>query len=678
MRRCAWMLLALVAAGCDAATLDQFDELVAAGVATIHADAGTQDVAGYGVVFSGTGVIIAPAALCPDSGKVAVGYGGERYLAEVEIRDPRGLAVLRCALSDAFTIPVGSVLSLQIGDPVRVLQPVAGGWQPVEARILTNGVRRVGRIKARVVELDLPPSGQALGLPVYLPESGQVIGLVGFGQGVGEGVNLLVSALDTASNLVVDRGLKIEPRLRLDTDAVVDASGRLLDRFVESWHFPFGATQPSPRERSALEYFQGVYGRFPDPLTEPAIAGNELFLGERWGGMYKLLISDQRRSWRSDDPGLMIFYPPVLGLDQLLVAAGEIWNDQHVSYADLAAQSLMWQAQDKLGGPLAIFGQHSRRQVGKEPLTIEQRVLHFALYGAGALVALDRQTGREQWRLPTGFIGEPKVVGEQVYFGGLGIRGSAQLGDGTLRWAADEHLGKREATRNTWWYLAYASEQRLLYLAVPLWYGYQRDDRLHGSGQCYLIEVDPATGKKRSEHDLFRLSYDARNAERPLATYSVLDRAGTADETLYCLVGQNLFSVKPASGEFQALQGLEDKTGKRGFSNEMAVADGILFIGTTDRRLLALDGGTGQGVWAQTPELKGAVGSPMVEEGRVYVGSSDGYLHVFAALDGRELWYYEVGGKVVGQPVVIHGPDQDTLYVALDNGRLTAIRLPSQ
>lgn len=100
------------------------------------------------------------------------------------------------------------------------------------------------------------------------------------------------------------------------------------------------------------------------------------------------------------------------------------------------------------------------------------------------------------------------------------------------------------------------------------------------------------------------------------------------------------------------------------------IANGVLYIGSTDKNLYALDAHTGQLVWqyATGGEINGR---PTLTDGVVYVGSYDKYVHAVDARSGKLIRKYQAGGKVFAQPVVADG----VLYAVTGNGWVLAFRL---
>ena len=97
----------------------------------------------------------------------------------------------------------------------------------------------------------------------------------------------------------------------------------------------------------------------------------------------------------------------------------------------------------------------------------------------------------------------------------------------------------------------------------------------------------------------------------------------------------------------------------------VVVADGTVFFGSSaDDKVTALDAATGREKWSVF--TGGPVRlAPAVADGRVVVGSDDGYVYCLSAADGRELWKLRAGpsgemllgnGRMVSRWVVRGGP----------------------
>ena len=99
----------------------------------------------------------------------------------------------------------------------------------------------------------------------------------------------------------------------------------------------------------------------------------------------------------------------------------------------------------------------------------------------------------------------------------------------------------------------------------------------------------------------------------------------------------------------------------------VAVADGLVLVGSSDRRLYALDLETGTEKWSFPTE--GMVWStPTVADGIVYFGSMDHRVYALR-LNGTEVWRFEAGGAVVSAPLVVGG----RAYVGTLDRRLYAL-----
>jgi outer membrane protein assembly factor BamB len=129
----------------------------------------------------------------------------------------------------------------------------------------------------------------------------------------------------------------------------------------------------------------------------------------------------------------------------------------------------------------------------------------------------------------------------------------------------------------------------------------------------------------------------------------------------------------------------------RGWSGPL-VDDNVVYVGTIDGKVIALDAtdvGGDRLVWAKEvadptggggfltcgrfSQPMGVYGTPVVKDGRVYVGGYDeaGSVLYIRIDDGSMSDAFETGGAIVGSPVI----DGDTLYVGSSNGKLYALSL---
>ena len=95
------------------------------------------------------------------------------------------------------------------------------------------------------------------------------------------------------------------------------------------------------------------------------------------------------------------------------------------------------------------------------------------------------------------------------------------------------------------------------------------------------------------------------------------------------------------------------KTGDR-VSSSPAVSEGIVYFGSADGYLYALEVNTGQEQWKfKTDNF--VYSSPAVSNGVVYFGSCDRYFYALDINTGQEKWKFKTGGGVYSSPVVSDG-----------------------
>jgi outer membrane protein assembly factor BamB len=100
------------------------------------------------------------------------------------------------------------------------------------------------------------------------------------------------------------------------------------------------------------------------------------------------------------------------------------------------------------------------------------------------------------------------------------------------------------------------------------------------------------------------------------------------------------------------------------------LAGGVVYVGSDNDTVYAINAGTGQSVWSFT--TTGPVNSsPTVANGVVYVGSDGGIVYALNAATGAELWSFDTVpvAATVSSPAVASG----VVYVGVGNGEVFAI-----
>src|SRR5439155_26903900 len=98
------------------------------------------------------------------------------------------------------------------------------------------------------------------------------------------------------------------------------------------------------------------------------------------------------------------------------------------------------------------------------------------------------------------------------------------------------------------------------------------------------------------------------------------------------------------------------------------IVNGVLYVGSHDHKVRAIDASNGQEKWAFTT---GDVvwSSPIIANGVLYVGSWDHNVYAIDANTGQEKWVFPTGGLVSTSPTVI----DNVLYVGSDDKSVYAI-----
>ncbi len=98
-----------------------------------------------------------------------------------------------------------------------------------------------------------------------------------------------------------------------------------------------------------------------------------------------------------------------------------------------------------------------------------------------------------------------------------------------------------------------------------------------------------------------------------------------------------------------------------------AVVGGVVYVGSDDGTVYALDANTGKVRWSLpireiTTSVTTSASTPAVVGGVVYVGSWDGNVYAVNAVTGAVRWKYPTGGAVESSPAVVGG----VVYIVSD------------
>ena len=85
-----------------------------------------------------------------------------------------------------------------------------------------------------------------------------------------------------------------------------------------------------------------------------------------------------------------------------------------------------------------------------------------------------------------------------------------------------------------------------------------------------------------------------------------------------------------------------------------SIANGIVYVGSGDNKVYALNEATGKILWKYTTGGEVA-SSPAISNGIVYVGSYDGKVYALDTKNGDYIWSYATGEMVVSSPALASG-----------------------
>jgi outer membrane protein assembly factor BamB len=263
------------------------------------------------------------------------------------------------------------------------------------------------------------------------------------------------------------------------------------------------------------------------------------------------------------------------------------------------------------------------------PLVVDGRI--YVSSNDYKLYCIDGSTGKEVWNFPTAFEKSycPAVIDGRVYVGsGEFFRGSINQG---CLYCLDASSGSQI------WNYSIGDD---LNSPVNFWEGKVYVISRNGSVHCFEAQ----TGEK-----IWNFSMDAEG-----------DCPAIADGFLYATNKEGeIFCLNATSGVH-----IWNITMRGSLSSPVAIG-GFIYVGSSDGNAYCLDASDGIKIWNYTTwynaagpahgyEWGNTVSAPAVNDGRVYVGSSDFDIFCLDAATGNKIWNFSTGG-IASHPPTIAG-----------------------
>lgn len=130
-----------------------------------------------------------------------------------------------------------------------------------------------------------------------------------------------------------------------------------------------------------------------------------------------------------------------------------------------------------------------------------------------------------------------------------------------------------------------------------------------------------------------------------------------------------LYAYNAATGKLQWQKSIGQVSGGGSFIySSPAVVNDVVYIGSTDHNLYALNATTGALLWT-TPTGGFIYSSPVVGNGMVFIGSTDHKLYAFNSVTGTKIWVTSTGGQIYASPAV----SNSIVYIGSNDHKLYAL-----
>ncbi|MEK6798560.1 MAG: PQQ-binding-like beta-propeller repeat protein [Planctomycetota bacterium] len=296
----------------------------------------------------------------------------------------------------------------------------------------------------------------------------------------------------------------------------------------------------------------------------------------------------------------------------------------------------------------------------KEPVTATAAIVDDTAYVGcddGNLYALALADGTRRWTYKAGeaIRSSAAVHDGTVYVGDqAGVFHAVDARTGQIRWtftAAGEIVSSPTIAEN---HLVFGSYDGFVYglnrTSGELAWKFHTDGRVHGTPSVMGENVIVAG----CDEYVHVISLSDGVSVRRIGAGSVSGASAALDgDSVYvptygnCVLGINW-------REGRILWKFQDPDREFPFLSSAAIGQGVIYVAGRDKRLRALDAGTGEVKWTFTANGK-MDSSPVLVGDRIFIGSADGNLYAVKADTGAEVWRFEGGAPISASPAIGRG-----------------------
>lgn len=272
----------------------------------------------------------------------------------------------------------------------------------------------------------------------------------------------------------------------------------------------------------------------------------------------------------------------------------------------------------------------------------------FAYIGSedSCLYAIDIASGKLKWKFRTnGAVhSSPAVYKNVAYFGSFdGYYYAVDTGTGKELWKIKTR-GERWVGGTGYWGMKpldqYMNDPWDYFLSSPIIN--KNDDDLtiyFGSSDGNLFAVDALDGSVQWKFQTEDIIHSTP------ALYKQTVYVGSWDA--------NLYAIESKSGGLKWKFKTGTKTAMTGIQASPTVEDGVVYFGARDAKLYALNAFTGQLIWKYDAEGSWIIGTAAIQNGIVYVGTSDSFLLLgIDAATGNEKLRLKANGYIFSSPAL--------------------------